>query len=98
MADGRLRKPGQFFEIAGADTIAAASDLAAGEVCQDFEPGRIGECLEDPGERLEHGILVLIRGLVRLELDQCGTHGYQDTQHIDDCQYVFQGWHEIVHC
>jgi hypothetical protein len=74
MADGRLRKPGQFFEITGADTITAASDLTAGEVHQDFQAGRIGECLENPSKRLEHGIGVLIRTEVRLELDQCCTH------------------------
>ena len=69
MADGRLRKPGQFLQIAGADTIAAAANLAAGEVHQDFQAGRIGERLEDPRERLEHGIIVLIRAGIWLELD-----------------------------
>ena len=50
MADGRLRKPSQFLEIAGADAIAATTNLTAGEVHQDFQAGRIGERLEDPGE------------------------------------------------
>ena len=81
MADGRLRQAGQFFEIAGADTIAATSDLTTGEVHQDFQPGRIGERLEDPGERLEHGISVLIRtGFrtgFRTGLDQGCAHGFK---------------------
>ena len=74
MADGRLRQPGQFLEIAGADAIAATTNLTAGEVDQDFQAGRVGERLEDPRERLEHGIIVLIRTEIWLELDQCGAH------------------------
>ena len=74
MTDGGLRKPGQFLEITGADAVSAAADLTAGEVHQDFQAGRIGERLEDPGQRLEHGIIVLTRTGTWLELDQCGAH------------------------
>jgi arsenate reductase (thioredoxin) len=77
MADRGLRKPGQFLEIAGADAIAAATDLTAGEVHQDFQARWIGERLEDPGERLEHGITVLSRVEVWLELDQCCAHAWR---------------------
>jgi arsenate reductase (thioredoxin) len=75
MADGGLRKPGQFLEIAGADAIAATTDLTAGQMQQDFQAGRIGECLEQPSERLEYGFAFLVRAAVRLELNQSGAHG-----------------------
>ena len=77
MADGGLRKSGQFLEIAGADAIAATTDLTAGEVHQDFQAGRIGERLEDPGECLEHRTIVLIWAEIRLELNQACGHGFK---------------------
>jgi hypothetical protein len=77
MADGGLRQSSQFLEIAGTNTIAATADLPTGKMQDDFQAGRIGERFKHPGQRLEHGIMILIWAEIWLELGQCGAHTWR---------------------